>query len=123
MSNSVLVKKVLLHLQGYMIESDIENNEYSDLDFDKEVTSEEILSFFDVATNYAISYLNRAELPSNSIVTEAVCMWTAGLIWNKYDIRVNNQEDETNTFGFGDKLVIQAKEMLKPFKYYKMVVY
>ena len=123
MSNSVLVKKVLLHLQGYMVESDIENNGYSDLDFDKEVTSEEILSFFDVATNYAISYLNRAELPSNSIVTEAVCMWTAGLIWNKYDIRVNNQEDETNTFGFGDKLVIQAKEMLKPFKYYKMVVY
>ena len=123
MSNSVLVKKVLLHLQGYMVESDIENNEYSDLDFDKEVTSEEILSFFDVAKNYAISYLNRAELPSNPSVDEAVCMWTAGLIWKKYDVRTNNQEDETVTLGYGDSLIIQSKEMLKPWKYYAVKVY
>ena len=50
-------------------------------------------------------------------------MWTAGKLWQKYNVRTNNQEDDTNILGYGDKLVIQAKEILKPYKYYKMMVY
>ena len=122
MENSTIIEKVLMHLQGYVLESSIDDDGLTDLDYDKKITEEEIINYYETATDYATSYIQK-KLPSESIVDTAICMWTAGLIWNKYDIRVNNQEDETNTLGFGDKLVIQAKEMLKPFKYYKMMVY
>lgn len=157
MQDSEIIDAVLIHLQGYIVESEsidaiseeentseeteevIRNLQettreevVSDLTYDKKVSSEEILSFYTITTNYVLSYLNRTEIPviindgveiPNPIVLDAIAMWTAGKIWQKYNVRVNNQEDETNILGYGDKLVIQAKEILKPFKYYKMMVY
>ena len=133
MAESEIVDEVLLHLQGYVAESD---EELSDLEYDKKVSSEEVLQFYRICQAYALSYLNLQEFPTQTIIEDdteievinptvetAVRMWTAGKVWQKYNVRVNNNEDDTNPFGFGDKLVIQAKEMLKPFKYYKMMVY
>ena len=136
MTDNTIVDKVLVHLQGYVLESKVSKDELSDLDYDKKISSYEILTFYEIASSYALSYLNRTEFPTrlkkvenseveviDPIVNDALCMWTAGKIWQKYNVRVNNNEDDTNTLGYGDKLVIQAKEMLKPYKYFNMKVY
>ena len=136
MTDNTIVDKVLVHLQGYVLESKVSKDELSDLDYDKKISSYEILTFYEIASSYALSYLNRTEFPTrlkkvenseveviDPVVNDAVCMWTAGKIWQKYNVRVNNNEDDTNTLGYGDKLVIQAKEMLKPYKYFNMKVY
>ena len=93
--------------------------------FNKQVTADEVLHFYNTALNYALRYtrLSAFDVDENeefepSIYT-ALFMWTAGLLWNKYNIRVNNNLDETNTLGYGDKLIVQAKEMLKSFKSYR----
>lgn len=132
MTESDIVEKVLLHLQGYVVESEDNTEEFTDLEYDKKVTKSEIENFYNFAQTYALSYIQQKAFPTiiedeteviNPICQNAVYMWTAGLIWKKYDVRTNNQTDETVTLGFGDALIIQAKEMLKPFKYYKMMVY
>ena len=132
MQDNEIIEQVLLHLQGYVLESSVNEAELNDLEYDKQVSSDEVLAFYRITTSYVLSYLNRDELPTkivgelevtDPIVLDAVAMWTAGRLWNKYNVRVNNNEDETNTFGYGDKLVIQAKEILKPYKYFNMKVY
>ena len=133
MQDNEIINSVLVHLQGYVVESD---EPISDLEYDKQVSSDEVLSFYRITTSYVKSYINQSELPTitetvedeeievtDPIVLDALSMWTAGRLWQKYNVRVNNQEDETNILGYGDKLVIQAKEILKPYKYYKMDVY
>ena len=133
MQDNEIIDSVLVHLQGYVVESD---EPISDLEYDKKVSSDEVLTFYRITTSYVKSYINQSELPTitkivedeeievtDPIVLDALSMWTAGRLWQKYNVRTNNQEDETNILGFGDKLVIQAKEILKPYKYYKMDVY
>ena len=133
MQDNEIIDSVLVHLQGYVVESD---EPVSDLEYDKKVSSDEVLSFYRITTSYVKSYINQSELPTvteivedeeievtDPIVLDALSMWTAGRLWQKYNVRTNNQEDETNILGYGDKLVIQAKEILKPYKYYKMEVY
>lgn len=133
MQDNEIIDSVLVHLQGYVVESD---EPISDLEYDKKVSSDEVLTFYRITTSYVKSYINQSELPTvteivedeeievtDPIVLDALSMWTAGRLWQKYNVRVNNNEDETNLLGFGDKLVIQAKEILKPYKYYKMDVY
>ena len=136
MADNTIIDKVLAHLQGYVLESKVDKDDLTDLDYDKKISSYEILTFYEIASSYALSYLNRTEFPTrlkkvenseveviDPVVNDAVCMWTAGKIWQKYNVRVNNNEDDTNTLGYGDKLVIQAKEMLKPYKYFNLKVY
>ena len=133
MQDNEIIDSVLVHLQGYVVESD---EPISDLEYDKKVSSTEVLTFYRITTSYVKSYINQSELPTvteivedeeievtDPIVLDALSMWTAGRLWQKYNVRTNNQEDETNILGFGDKLVIQAKEILKPYKYYKLDVY
>jgi hypothetical protein len=132
LTDTEIIDNVLIHLQGYVLEEKAEQSELNDLEYDKKVSSKEILAMHRVTTSYALSYMNRRTLPTiteedvevtDPIVTDAIMMWTAGKIWQKYNVRVNNNEDDTTPFGYGDKLVIQAKEILKPYKYYKMMVY
>lgn len=136
MTDTEIIEKILLHLQGYVLEEDAEDSELTDLEYDKKISSNEVIAMYRITTSYALSFLNRKEIPNetiiiedeeveipNPVVIDAIAMWTAGKIWQKYDVRVNNNEDDTTPFGYGDKLVIQAKEMLKPFKYFKMMVY
>ena len=132
MADKRIIDKILVHLQGYVLDTEAEQGEYNDLEYDKKISENEITSFYELTISYTLSYLQLSKLPTvivddaevtNPVVQDAICMWTAGKIWQKYNVRVNNNEDETNTLGYGDKLVIQAKEILKPYKYYKMMVY
>lgn len=118
MEDSDIVDGVLLQLDGWVL--DIPEND-NIMEYNKKITEDEILEYFNVARDYAESYtkLSENELFSEAVNRTAVVMWTAGLLWNKYNIRTNNQLDETNTLGYGDKLVVQAKEMLKPSKSYE----
>ena len=120
-----IIKQTLLKLDNWVLDTDINDKELTDMDYNKSVTRDEILQVYDDVTQYAISYLQRNDLSSIPVIETALIFWTAGVLWQKYNQNINNQLDETNTnpFGFGDKLVIQAKEMLKPYKSYSFVAY
>lgn len=131
MEDETIIKEVLLKLDNWVV-SDIDNNvdldennslEYDDMDFNKKVTSEEILHFYNVATDYALSYTHLNDLNNIPTSDTALILWTAGLLWRKYDIRQNDQIDESYPIGYGDSLIIQAKEMLKPFKKYEFNIF
>ena len=131
MNEETIIKEVLFKLDNWVVEnidSDgdlIESSslEYDDMDFNKKVTDEEILHFYDVATNYALSYTQLTDFETVPISDTALILWTAGLLWRKYDVRPNDQIDETYSIGYGDSLIIQAKEMLKPFKKYDFNIF
>ena len=97
--------------------------ECDDMDFNKKVTDEEILHFHQVAINYAKSYTQLTDFSNVPISDTALILWTAGLLWRKYDVRPNDQIDESYSIGYGDSLIIQAKEMLKPYKKYNFNIF
>ncbi len=131
MDEETIIKEVLLKLDNWIVE-DIDNDvdlietssvEYDEFDYNKKVTSEEVLHFFDVATNYALAYTQLSDFNNIPISDTALILWTAGLLWRKYDIRPNDQIDESYPIGYGDSLIIQAKEMLKPYKKYNFNIF
>lgn len=124
MDDETIIKEVLLKLDNWIAEDIGGNpNNYEDLDFNKKVSKDEILHFYDVATNYAQSYTQLNDTSKILIIKTALILWTAGLLWKKYDIRPNDQIDETYPVGYGDSLIIQAKEMLKPYKNYNFMIF
>lgn len=127
MDSETIIKEVLFKLDGWIVgnidkDEDLDDSSSLDLDemdYNKKVSSEEILHFYDVAENYALSYTQLNDFSNVPISHTAIILWTAGLLWRKYDVRPNDQVDETYPIGYGDSLIIQAKEMLKPYKIYK----
>lgn len=131
MEDETIIKEVLFKLDGWVVDN-IDNSEDlnepfsiepDDIDYNKRVSEEEILHFYQVATNYAKSYTQLDDFTSIPISDTALILWTAGLLWRKYDIRPNDQVDETYPIGYGDSLIIQAKEMLKPYKKYNLNIF
>lgn len=118
-----VVKQILLKLDGWVLDTDIEEKELTDMDYNKAVSKDEVESFYDDAYAYACGYLQRKDLMGIRTAQTALIFWAAGLLWEKHNIRENNNEDDTNPFGYGDKLIIQAKEMLKPYKTYSFHAY
>ena len=131
MNEETIIKEVLLKLDNWVVDetdnsTDLDENlssEYDDIDFNKKVSSEEILHFYNVAMNYALSYTQLSDFSNVPISDTALIMWAAGLLWRKYDIRPNDQIDESISIGYGDSLIIQAKEMLKPYKKYNFNIF
>lgn len=131
MNEETIIKEVLFKLDNWVVENidkdgdliETSSLEYDDMDFNKKVTRDEILHFYDVATNYALSYTQLTDFQNVPISDTALILWTAGLLWRKYDVRPNDQIDETYSIGYGDSLIIQAKEMLKPFKKYHFNIF
>ena len=114
------IQSILLKLPGFVTDT----TELTDLEYDKKITNEEIEDAYNSALNYATSFCRQEKLPDDNVIVDtAIDFWTAGLIWKKYDIRPNDQEDETSPIGYGDNLIIQAKQMLKPFKFYEFEVW
>ena len=122
MDRETIIREVLLKLDNWVV-TNIDNDEnlnesnsleLDEMDYNKEVSSEEILHFYSVAENYALSYTQLTDFSDVPISDTAIIFWTAGLLWKKYDIRPNDQIDETYPIGYGDSLIIQAKEMFKP---------
>lgn len=128
MDDETIIKEVLFKLDNWMI-TDVDNDdnlidsEYNDMDFNKKVSSEEILHFYKVAQDYALSYTQLPNFTNIPISDTALILWTAGLLWRKYDVRPNDQIDESISIGYGDSLIIQAKEMLKPYKKYDFNIF
>ena len=126
-----IIKEVLFKLDNWVVEdtddtTDLGENvspQYDDMDFNKKVSREEILHFYNVAMNYALSYTQLPDFSNVPISDTALILWAAGLLWRKYDIRPNDQIDESVTIGYGDSLIIQAKEMLKPYKKYNFSIF
>ena len=131
MNDETIIKEVLYKLDNWIVENidnigDLDESnsiEYDDMDYNKKVSSEEILHFYDVATDYALSYTQLTDFTDVPISDTALILWTAGLLWRKYDIRPNDQIEESYTIGYGDSLIIQAKEMLKPYKKYNLSIF
>ena len=131
MDRETIIKEVLLKLDNWVVTNidndedlnEINSLELDEMDYNKEVSSEEILHFYSVAENYALSYTQLTDFSDVPISDTAIIFWTAGLLWKKYDIRPNDQIDETYPIGYGDSLIIQAKEMLKPYKKYNFNIF
>ena len=141
MEDAEIIKQILYHLDGWKTDEEIEaNDELTDMDYNKVIPAEEVLHFYNVAYNYALSYTGLTSFPTITTVTtideepveiteispqvlNGIFMWSAGLLWRKYDIRSNDQIDDTMTIGYGDQLVIQAREILKTIKGYSFYAY
>ena len=131
MEDETIIKEVLFKLDNWVVKNVDEDDdlyetnslECDDLDFNKKVTDEEILHFHQVAINYAKSYTQLSDFSNVPISDTALILWTAGLLWRKYDVRPNDQIDESYSIGYGDSLIIQAKEMLKPYKKYNFNIF
>lgn len=125
MERKDIITQTLNKLDNWVLDTQIEEDELTDMDYNKAVTSDEIINTYNDVTNYAISYLQREDFENIPVIDTALIFWCAGVLWQKYNQNINSQLDETNPnpFGYGDKLVIQAKEMLKPYKSYSFQAY
>lgn len=117
--------KILVYLDGFKVVDPDSHDDYpADPTVNKVISSKELEMFYDIAELNSVSYLgldDKQEL--KSIFSPFICMWAAGLIYKKYDIRVNDLEDETYPIGYGDQLIISAKAGLKPYKTYSMMAW
>lgn len=122
MEDKDIIEQTLLKLDGWVLidENNDTDDVLDDLTFNKQISSDEIINFYNNANEYAQSYLQRTDTVNIPVYNTAIIFWTAGLIWEKYNVKENNLLDDTNPnpWGYGDKLIIQAKEMLKPYKSY-----
>jgi len=104
-----------------------DNNDYSELETNHEITKKELEFFYeetlDEVSKYLLLELEEFPKKDNKKFYKGVCKWTAGLLWRKYNIRANDQVDETNTLGYGDELIISAKSQLKPYKYKRLSIW
>lgn len=87
----------------------------------KRVTMCEVEAFYNQALNKAYALTNRWNVDDLSpmerdIFVEGVCYWTASDLWNKYNIRVNNEDmEDTYIQSYGGLLYHQALKTLNPF--------
>lgn len=116
--------KILVYLDGFIL-SPINDDDYpADTEYNKTLTSDEINEFYGNAILNAKSYLDlNTTSDLDSTLLPFVYMWTAGLIYKKYDVRPNDLIDETYPVGYGDQLIISAKAGLKPYKKYEFNIW
>ena len=117
-----IITGILYKLDGWVLD-DESSAELRSSEYNKKVKADELIHFYNLARDYACSYTQRDNIDEVTVSETALILWASGLVWNKYDVRVNNQLDETNTLGYGDKLIVQAKEILKPYKSYSFQAY
>lgn len=113
---AITPENVLELLNGWEIK-DSEDTEQEDESVHT-VTTKEVESFINKAKIRATGYLNLREVskvPDNDIVNEAIATWTAGLLWNKYVIKVDEGREDNDPNTYGDKKIWEAKGMLKPY--------
>lgn len=110
------VRDVLLYLPDWTTEppNKPEHRKYAQAFIDKDeeedfinrrhVTEDEVLSTYHRTRRQVAFYLNRKTLPDVPVIYDYVCMWTAGVLEEKYHFK---EYDST--------LIKDAKEALKPF--------
>lgn len=117
-----LIDDVLDLLDGWRIVDETEpedGEEDESLTDDGEVhfiTSTEVTKFISKARIRAAGHIgleNVEKLPSTILVGEAVATWAAGLLWNKYVVKVTEGKEDQDPTTYGDKKISEAKAMLK----------
>ena len=83
MNEETIIKEVLFKLDNWIVDIDNttdlnENNslEYYDMDYNKKVSSEEILHFYDVAQDYALSYTQLTDFTNVPISDTALILYS-----------------------------------------------
>lgn len=131
--------KILMHLDGWQIEAvedDINEEEEISVSTDinpfvteeeaagkpnKLITPAECQLFYEEALSLAYSHTNRLNIDDltsieANIFIGAVCKWAASNLWNKYNIRVNNEDmEDTYVQSYGGLLYKSALNTLKQF--------
>lgn len=125
------INRILVYLQGWIILKDYEyenqtidtyassflEREHMDesLTTVKTISREELDLFYAKGKEEVKSWIWFSYIPRVPMVHEAMLKWTAGLIWKKYNVKENELIDATNSYGYGDQLIGQAKKMLRPY--------
>ena len=130
MAISEKIQKAILNmLQGYITTNQRDNEEnITEMEYDNVITEDEIEAFYSQSLSQCCSYCHLINFPIETVDNEvvmnrqfeqAVILWTAGLIWRKYDIRATDNIEETGSYviSYGDQLIIDAKKQLQPFMY------
>ena len=87
----------------------------------KVITDTECRLFYEEALDLAYSHTNRLNIDDLSsvearIFIRAVCKWAASNLWNKYNIRVNNEDmEDTYVQSYGGLLYKSALKTLQQF--------
>lgn len=80
------------------------------------ITTEEVTKFITKAKVRAAAHIeleNVAKLPETDLVDEAVATWAAGLLYNKYVIKVTEGKEDQDPTTYGDRKISEAKAILK----------
>ena len=130
--NTDIENQILSHLDGWITTSENSVNEgevqpfiddiieYTD-NPNKKITSAEIQRFYEEALQKAYMYTNRLNVEDLTSLEEGmfikgVCLWSASDLWNKYNIRVNNEDmEDTYVQSYGGLLYKQAVNILDTF--------
>ena len=87
----------------------------------KVITRNECQLFYEEALDMAYMHTNRLNVNDLSnvecnVFIRAVCKWAASNLWNKYNIRVNNEDmEDTYIQSYGSLLYKSALKTLQPF--------
>ena len=87
----------------------------------KSITVDECKLFYEEALDMAYMHTNRLNIDDLSSVEarvflRGVCKWAASNLWNKYNIRVNNEDmEDTYVQSYGGLLYKSALKILQPF--------
>ena len=87
----------------------------------KTITVAECMMFYEEALDLAYMHTNRLNIDDLTTVEarmfiRAVCKWTASNLWNKYNIRVNNEDmEDTYVQSYGGLLYKSALKTLNLF--------
>ena len=87
----------------------------------KIITQAECQLFYEEALDLAYMHTNRLNIDDLTTVEanvfiRAVCKWAASNLWNKYNIRVNNEDmEDTYIQSYGGLLYKSALKTLQPF--------
>lgn len=125
--------QILSNLDGWRIESDDNTTEETNgvnpfltsEEFqhkaNKVITRNECKLFFEETLDNAFMHTNRLNIDDLSEIEtrtflRAVCKWTASNLWNKYNVRVNNEDlEDTYVQSYGGLLYSSAMKTLQPF--------
>lgn len=122
---------ILMNLDGWVVEDPVSDDDMTITPFmdsseatekpNKRITSTECQLFYEEALELAYMHTNRlniddlSEMEAN-IFIRAVCKWTASNLWNKYNIRVNNEDmEDTYIMSYGGLLYKSALNTLQQF--------
>lgn len=134
--DSDIENQIISNLDGWKIEDDTNAAENSNEDTDinpfmtteeletkanKVITSTECQLCYEETLDNAYMHTNRlniedlTEIEARTFI-RAVCKWTASNLWNKYNVRVNNEDlEDTYVQSYGGLLYHNAMKGLQPF--------